>query len=97
MQGDTNPYLSVLIVGNRYQPYCCAILQAVCHRLLTAQSRVRFLASALEICGGERGTGTGFFRVLLLSYVSVTPQMLHAPSFVRRRLCIFLATENVVM
>jgi IS5 family transposase len=74
-----------MVAGNRYQPYGRAVFQTVCHRLLTERSRLRSLTSAREICGGQRGTRTGFFRVLLLSFVSVNPQMLLAPSFVHHR------------
>jgi hypothetical protein len=35
--------------------------QAVSRRPLTAEARVRSPVSPCEICGGQSGTGTGFF------------------------------------
>ena len=38
-----------------------AMVQAVCRRLLTAESMVRRRTSPSGIYGGHSGTGTGFF------------------------------------
>jgi hypothetical protein len=65
-----------------------AVAQVVGHRLLTAKSRVRFRVSQCGICGGKRGTRTGFseyfaFTSLLpfyqrstIIYLSRTPQQI---------------------
>jgi hypothetical protein len=37
-----------------------AIAQAVSRRLLTAEARIRAQVRLCKICGGQRGTGTGF-------------------------------------
>jgi hypothetical protein len=38
----------------------CAMAQAVSHRPLTAEARVRVRVNPCGICGGQSGTGTGF-------------------------------------
>jgi hypothetical protein len=38
-----------------------AMAQVVSRRPLTAEARVRSLVNPCEICGGQSGTGTGFF------------------------------------
>jgi hypothetical protein len=38
----------------------CAIAQAVSRRLLTVEARFRVRVSPCAICGGQRGSGTGF-------------------------------------
>jgi hypothetical protein len=43
---------------------------AVSRRPLTAEVRVPARADPREICGGERGTETGFSPVLRISHVS---------------------------
>ena len=42
-----------------------AMVQAVSHRPLIAEFRVRSKASPCEICGGQTGTGTGVFHLRL--------------------------------
>jgi hypothetical protein len=39
---------------------CCAMVQAVSSRLLTAEANATALVSPCGICGGQNGTGTGF-------------------------------------
>jgi hypothetical protein len=52
--------------------------QAVSRRLLTVEARVRSLVVPCGICGGQSGTGTGFFfRVLRFSPVNFIPLVLH--------------------
>jgi hypothetical protein len=41
-----------------------AMVQAVILRPLKAQARVRARISQFGICGGQRGTGTGFFELV---------------------------------
>jgi hypothetical protein len=48
-----------------------------CH---TAEAWVRTQISACGICGGQRGTGTHFMRVLWLSPVSTIPLLFHIHS-----------------
>jgi hypothetical protein len=43
-----------------------AVAQAISHRLPTAAARVRAQDSLCGICGGQRGIGSGFLRVLRL-------------------------------
>jgi hypothetical protein len=38
----------------------CAMAKAVSRRLHIAEAQVRSQAGSCEICGGQRGTGTGF-------------------------------------
>jgi hypothetical protein len=40
--------------------------------------QVSFQASTCGICGGERGSGTGFFLVLYSFPVSIIPPVLHS-------------------
>jgi hypothetical protein len=47
--------------------------QAVSHRPLTAEVRVRFCVSPRWICGGQSGTGTGLFPSLSVSPVIIFP------------------------
>jgi hypothetical protein len=52
--------------------------QAVSRRSVTAEARVRSRVSPCEICGGQSGTGTGFFpRVLQFSPGNFVPPVLH--------------------
>jgi hypothetical protein len=52
--------------------------QAVSRRPLTVEAQVRVRVSPCRICGGQSGTGTGFFRVLLFCSVSIIiPPGLH--------------------
>ena len=52
--------------------------QAVSRRPLTAEAQVRSRVIPFGICGGQSGTGTGFFsRVLRFSPVSLIPPVLH--------------------
>jgi hypothetical protein len=49
---------------SNYATYRRAMAQAVSRRPLTAEARVRSRVSPCEICGGQSGTGTGFFSEL---------------------------------
>jgi hypothetical protein len=65
--------VSVKICDNEY--FGRAIVQSVSRRLLTAAARVRARAE-FWVCGGQSGTGAGFFRVLrfpLPTIPSVSP------------------------
>jgi hypothetical protein len=57
----TQRYSDFLPVCIRYGR---GIVQAVSRRLSTAAARVRAHIRSLGICGGQSGTGAGFFRVL---------------------------------
>jgi hypothetical protein len=55
-----------------------AMVQAVSRRSPTAEARVRSRVGPFGICGGQSGTGTGFFlRVLRFSPVDFIPPVLH--------------------
>jgi hypothetical protein len=57
-----------------------AMVQVVSRRPLTSETRVRARVNPLGICGGQRGTGTGFFSVFfsfLLSYHSTVAFQTH--------------------
>jgi hypothetical protein len=52
--------------------------QAVSHRPLTTEARVRSQVSPCGICGGQSGTETGFFpRLLRFFPVNFIPPVLH--------------------
>jgi hypothetical protein len=50
-----------------------AMAQAVSHRPLTAEARVRNRVSPCGICSVRSGTETGFLRVLRVSPVNIIP------------------------
>jgi hypothetical protein len=54
-----------------------AMAQAVSHRPLTAEARVRSRVSPCEICGGQSGTGTGFSQSCRFPPVNFIPLVLH--------------------
>lgn len=51
--------------------------QAVSRWHLTGEARDLFQVSPRDVCGGRSGKGTGFFRVLLFSSVTIIAPMLH--------------------
>jgi hypothetical protein len=53
-----------------------AMTQAVSHRPLNAEARVRARVNRCGICGGQSGTETGFLRVLRFSPVNIIPPSL---------------------
>ena len=59
-----------------------AMAQAVGHRPLTAEARVRFQASPRGICGGQSRLGQVLLRVFLSSPIIIIPKMLHTHSFI---------------
>jgi predicted Na+-dependent transporter len=59
-----------------------AMSQAISHRLLMAETRVRSQASLCEIRGKQGGSTTGnFLGVLRLSLVTIIPRMPHTHPF----------------
>jgi hypothetical protein len=50
--------------------------QAVSSRLLTAEARVPVLVRPRGICGGQSGTGTGFYSSSLVSPADIIPPSL---------------------
>jgi hypothetical protein len=44
---------------------------------MTVEAQIWSQASLHEICGGQKGSGTSFLRVLQFSPTSIIPQMLH--------------------
>jgi hypothetical protein len=61
-----------------------AIAQAVIRRLPTAAARVRVQVRSCGVCGGQRGAGAGFVRVLRFPQpILVPPTAPHSSSIVR--------------
>jgi hypothetical protein len=61
-----------------------AIAQAVSRWLPTAAARVRSQVRSCGICGGQRGTGAGFLRVLQFPLtILIPPTAPHSPSIIR--------------
>jgi hypothetical protein len=50
--------------------------QAVTRRPLTAEARVRGRVNPCGSCGGQSGTGTGYFPSSSVSLVNITPPSL---------------------
>jgi hypothetical protein len=69
------------------------VAQAVSRRPLTAEETVRSQVNACEICGGQRGTGTGFSPSTPVSSVSIIPPMLHTHSSIYHRRCIMFFSQ----
>jgi hypothetical protein len=61
-----------------------AIAQAVSRRLPTAAARVRAQVRSCGICGGQRGTGIGFLRVLRFPLPVLIPPTAPHSSFITR-------------
>jgi hypothetical protein len=63
---------------------CRVIAQAVSRRLPIAAARVRAQVRSCGICGGQSGTGVGFFRVLRFPLPILIPQIApHSSSIIR--------------
>jgi hypothetical protein len=67
----------LLLSLEQYRPLGRAVAQAVSRWLPTAAARVRVRA-ACGVCGGQRGTGAGFLRVLRFP-LPIIPQI--SPSY----------------
>jgi hypothetical protein len=61
-----NQVYSYIMVGR-------AMAQAVSRQHPTADARVRARVGPLGICGGQSGTGTGFFPSSSVSHANIIP------------------------
>jgi hypothetical protein len=66
----------VFVCVQLYSLARCAIAQAVCRRLCKSEARVGAQVRSYGICGGQRGTGAGFLRIIRFS---MSPVHLAAP------------------